>query len=203
MTLRRGMTESFDLWDWCSAVKRDPAVRADARVVMLGDGGEPRAVFRLRGCLPARLRAPRLDAVDGIVAVEELQIACESLALEGAEPERPALRKAELRALDEQLRGEVDKERWVRVQLNPRDLRLSLAGAEAARLDLELWFESDDVRKLTERVAYFAPPGRRCGSCGERSASTGASRRSTRRSTSSRPTGGRCVPASPWRCAAL
>ncbi len=159
VTLRRGMTASLDLWKWCSAVQHDPSLRADARVVMLAGEGEPRAVFRLRGCLPARLRAPRLDAVDGIVAVEELQIACESLALEGAEPERPALRKAELRALDEKLSAEIDKERWVRVQVNPHDLRLSLAGPEGARLDLELWFESDDVRKLTERVAYFASPG--------------------------------------------
>jgi phage tail-like protein len=156
VTLRRGMTESFDLWKWCG----DPSVRADARVVMLGVDGGPRAVFRLRNCLPVRLRAPRLDAVGGVVAVEELQLACEGLVLEGAGGrDRPALRKAELRALDAALRREVDKERWVQVQLNPRDLRLSYADPEAARLALELWFEADDVRKLTQRVAYFAPPG--------------------------------------------
>jgi phage tail-like protein len=155
VTLRRGMTESFDLWKWCS----DPSVRADARVVMLAPGGDPRAVFRLRGCLPVRLRAPRLDAVGGVVALEELALACESLQLEGAGGDRPALRKAELRALDPALRKEVDKDRWVQVQLNPRDLRLAYADPEAARLALELWFEADDVRKLTKRVAYFAPPG--------------------------------------------
>jgi phage tail-like protein len=159
VTLKRGMTASFDLWKWCGAVQRDSALRADARVVMLGGDGEERARFRLRGCLPVRLRAPRLDALEGVVAIEELQLACESLALEGAEPERPPLRKAELRALDEHLRQEVDRERWVRVQVNPRDLRLSFVDPEAAHLDLELWFEGADVRRLTERVAYFAPPG--------------------------------------------
>ena len=156
VTLRRGMTESFDLWDWCG----DPSVRADARVVMLGEGGEERARFRLARCLPVRLKAPRLDALSGVVAIEELTLACESLTLErdGREPDRPRLQKAELRVLDEKLREEVDKDRWVRVQLNPPDLRLVHADG-AARLELELWFEGEDVRALTRRVAHFAPPG--------------------------------------------
>jgi phage tail-like protein len=178
VTLRRGMTASFDLWDWCGAVMRDPALRADARVVMLGaDGAEEHARFHLRRCLPVRLKAPRLDARDGAVAVEELQLACESLVLErpggDAAPEPPRVRKAELRELDERGRDEVNKERWVRVQVNPRDLRLSLAGPELdasgpARLALELWFDvggDEDVRGLTERLAYFATPreGREAG----------------------------------------
>lgn len=171
VTLRRGMTASSDLWDWCGSVMRDPGLRADARVVVLGaDGAEEHARFRLRRCLPVRLKAPRLDARDGVVAIEELQLACESLALErpGGDPapQSPPLRKAELRELDENLREEVNKERWVRVQLNPHDLRLSFASPELdpsgpARLAVELWFDvaaTEDVRRLTERIAYFAAP---------------------------------------------
>ena len=171
VTLRRGMTASFDLWDWWASVLRDPGLRADARVVMLApDGGEERARFGLRRCVPVRLKAPRLDAREGVVAIEELELACESMALErpggGAGADPPRLRKAELRGLDESGR-EVDKERWVRVPLNPQDLRLSHADPElgapgAARLALELWFdvaEDEDVRRLTERIAYFATPG--------------------------------------------
>ena len=30
LTLKRGMTSSFDLWDWFSSVTRDPSVRGDA-----------------------------------------------------------------------------------------------------------------------------------------------------------------------------
>ena len=162
VTLRRGMTTSFDLWDWCGAVQRDPALRADARVVLLAEDGAERVRFRLRRCLPVRLRAPRLDALNGIVAVEELQLACEALTLErpGREPEpdRERLQKAELRELDEQLREEVGRDRWIRLPLNPRDLRLSFTEA-GARLALELWVEDEDVRKLTERVAHLVPPG--------------------------------------------
>jgi phage tail-like protein len=173
VTLRRGMTSSSDLWDWCESVQRDPGLRADARVVILAPDGAEQAAFRLRRCLPVRLRAPRLDALHGVVAVEELELACEALVLErpGRDPvlDPPRLEKAELRALDERFAKEIDKERWVRVQLNPRDLRLTHADPESegpARLALELWFgagEQDDVRRLTERVAYFAmgsPPVR-------------------------------------------
>ena len=173
VTLRRGMTRSPDLWEWCEAVQRDPGLRADARVALLAPDGAEQAGFRLRRCLPVRLKAPRLDAMHGVVAVEELELACEALTLErpgrDAAVDPPRLEKAELRALDERLAKEVDKDRWVRVQHNPGDLRLIHADPASkgpARLVLELWFaagEKEDVRRLTERVAYFAagtPPVR-------------------------------------------
>lgn len=173
VTLRRGMTSSPDLWEWCEAVQRDPGLRADARVALLAPDGAEQAGFRLRRCLPVRIKAPRLDAMHGVVAVEALELACEALTLErpgrDSVVDPPRLEKAELRALDERLGKEVDKDRWVRVQLNPGDLTLTHADPETkgpGRLALELWFaagEKEDVRRLTERVAYFAtgsPPVR-------------------------------------------
>jgi phage tail-like protein len=165
ITLRRGMTESFDLWDWFGAVMRDPSVRADAIVSVLSpDHEDVRARFRLRRCLPVRLKAPKLDALDGTVAIEELQLACEALALErpdGGGTTPPAVkRKAELHELDPSLQREVNPDRAVTVQLNPASLRLTTA-EQATRLALELWFDvagarEDDVRRLTVPVAYFA-----------------------------------------------
>jgi phage tail-like protein len=152
ITLRRGMTESFDLWKWFA----DPSLRADARVTILAEDGDPRAVFLLRRCLPVRLKAPRLDAMRSAVAVEELQIACEALALQGAEPDRPKLQKATLHELDEKLAREVGKP--LVVPFNPRDLRLVHAEG-GARLALDLWLEGEPVRELSARVARFAPPG--------------------------------------------
>jgi len=166
ITLRRGMTESFDLWDWFGSVMSDPSVRADAIVSVLSpDQQDIRARFRLRRCLPVRLKAPRLDALDGTVAIEELQLACEAVALErpGGGPTTPPAvkRKAELHELDASLRREVNPDRAVVVQLNPASLRLTTA-EQITRLAFELWFDvagagsDDDVRKLTARVAYFA-----------------------------------------------
>ncbi|APR76883.1 Hypothetical protein A7982_02230 [Minicystis rosea] len=82
LTLKRGMTASFDLWDWMGAVLDDPSLRADAEVVVFApDGTTERARFVLTRCLPVKLKAPPLNAKDGMVAIEELQLAYESLRL--------------------------------------------------------------------------------------------------------------------------
>jgi phage tail-like protein len=83
LTLKRGMTATFDLWDWFDAVLHNPALRADAEVVIFApDGGQTeRARFVLKRCVPVKLKAPPLNARDGLVAIEELQLAYESLSL--------------------------------------------------------------------------------------------------------------------------
>jgi phage tail-like protein len=82
LTLKRGMTASFDLWDWFSAMLERPRLRADAEVVLFApDGTTERARFILSRCVPVKLKAPVLNAKDGLVAIEELQLAYESLTL--------------------------------------------------------------------------------------------------------------------------
>lgn len=82
LTLKRGMTASFDLWDWFSKTLTDVTLRADAEVVLFApDGKTERARFVLTHCLPVKLKAPSLNAKDGMVAIEELQLAYESLEL--------------------------------------------------------------------------------------------------------------------------
>jgi phage tail-like protein len=157
VTLRRGMTASLDLWDWCGAVMRDPSLRADARVIMLASDGETeQARFRLSRCLPVRLRAPSLHATDGVVAIEELRLACEALAPEGAaHPAAPEV-KAELRELDER-RGRELPEHAVVAQFNPRSLRLTQADDRPRTLGFALTFDADqDVRRLIDPVVYLA-----------------------------------------------
>jgi phage tail-like protein len=85
LTLKRGLTASFDLWDWFERSIQDTSVRADAAVVLLApDGTTERARWVLHGCLPMKLKAPPLNAKDGMVAVEELQVAYQSLKLQKA-----------------------------------------------------------------------------------------------------------------------
>lgn len=80
LTLKRGMTASFDLWEWFSSMQRFPGLRADAEVVLYAPNHQDvRARFLLERCVPVRLKAPALNARDGMVAVEELQIAYEVL----------------------------------------------------------------------------------------------------------------------------
>ena len=82
LTLKRGMTSSFDLWRWVERLQGQPSLRADARVVVLSADRQVRqATFALRRCLPVKLKAPALNAREGMVAVEELQVAYESFSL--------------------------------------------------------------------------------------------------------------------------
>jgi phage tail-like protein len=83
LTLKRGMTRSFDLWDWFGETMHDPGLRADAQIVLLAADHETVcATFKLSRCIPIKLKAPALNAKDGIVAVEEFQMAYETLELE-------------------------------------------------------------------------------------------------------------------------
>jgi phage tail-like protein len=82
LTLKRGMTATFDLWEWFTKVVEDPSIRADGEVVLLAaNGTDERARFVMERCLPVKLKAPALNARDGAVAIEELQLAYESLTL--------------------------------------------------------------------------------------------------------------------------
>lgn len=203
VTLKRGMTASFDLWNWVDAFltaghkSLHTDLRSDVEVVLLApDGTTERARFLLRRCLPVLLKAPTLNAKDGAVAIEELQLVYESLVLkrpgmqDGPVPAAELLAKAQLRQLDSACREEISPERNVTVQFNPETLKVSFAnhvvtppgmgersdgsaaqfvGAGVSTLAAQLWFDvtapfahgedqPDDVRRLTQKVAYFITP---------------------------------------------
>jgi phage tail-like protein len=81
LTLKRGMTTSFDLWEWFAAVTRDPAMRANGAVVLRAADRTNLVRFELKRCLPLKLKAPPLNAASGGVAIEEFQLAYESLTM--------------------------------------------------------------------------------------------------------------------------
>lgn len=82
LTLKRGMTTDFGLWEWFETVQKTNGhgVRASGEIAYLAqDGIQDRVRFSLKGCLPVKLKAPALNAKDGQVAVEEMQVAYECL----------------------------------------------------------------------------------------------------------------------------
>ena len=82
LTLKRGLTDNFDLWTWFADSIADPFLRANAEIVLLAeDGATERARFQLSRCLPAKLKAPALNAKDGGIAIEEFQLAYQKLRL--------------------------------------------------------------------------------------------------------------------------
>lgn len=92
VTLKRGMTASFDLWDWFDSLQEpgNGKLRATAQVIIFGADGaaNERARFVLERCIPTKLKAPALNAKDGMVAIEELQMVYETLRL--VKPKAPA-----------------------------------------------------------------------------------------------------------------
>ena len=175
--LRRGMTSNFDLWDWWERVRRGQGARATCDIVVLSpDLAQERVRFRLYRCLPAKLTGPALNAAGNDIAIESLELACEGIDVvrPGDKPPGAAhepVAKAQLRELDASFEREINKARWVTVPINPHELRTSFSHelGPTTRLDLRLTFDvdaaaprgrraPDDVRRLTERVAYFATP---------------------------------------------
>ena len=178
VTLRRGMTSSFDLWDWWERVRRGQAARATCDIVVLSpDLAQERVRFRLYRCLPAKITGPALNAAGNDIAIESLELACEGIDVvrpgdkPSAAPAEEPVAKAQLRELDASFEREINRPRWVTVPINPHELRTSFSHelGPTTRLVLRLTFDvdapaprgrraPDDVRRLTERVAYFATP---------------------------------------------
>lgn len=75
VTLKRGMTANLDLWRWFAAATQPGRdATASGQVTMMDSSGTPRIVFKLTDCLPVKMRGPSLNAKDGLVAIEELQM---------------------------------------------------------------------------------------------------------------------------------
>ena len=86
VTLKRGMTSNFDLWDWFDAQQHaNPQqlrtdLRGDVDVVILSADHQQELVrFILKKCLLTKLKAPTLIAKDGGIAIEEMQMSYESM----------------------------------------------------------------------------------------------------------------------------
>lgn len=84
LTLKRGMTSTFDLWSWFDAVTAPGGggLRGSANITLLGSDGTGQVQFQLSGCLPVKLRAPTLNAKDGLIAIEEMQVVYELMTWE-------------------------------------------------------------------------------------------------------------------------
>lgn len=85
LSLKRGMTDNFDLWTWFEDTQKNLALRANGDVIMFSSNQKPRikeVKFSLTGCIPIKIKAPGFNAKDGQIAIEEMQIAYETLFVE-------------------------------------------------------------------------------------------------------------------------
>lgn len=86
LSLKRGMSENLDLWRWFSlasgATRR--GLKAQGTVIMRAADRTPKLRFLLSDCLPLKIKAAGLNAREGTVAIEEMQIAYSAFVIEPA-----------------------------------------------------------------------------------------------------------------------
>lgn len=76
LTLKRGMSKDFGLWRWFTEVMKTEqrGLRGQAVIVMLDGAKQTQVTFKLKDCLPIKLRVPALNAKEGGIAIEEMQL---------------------------------------------------------------------------------------------------------------------------------
>jgi phage tail-like protein len=79
LTLKRGMTSDLSLWNWVAALGQSTVATASGTVTMWDTDSTPLIEFSLTGCLPVRVRAPSLNAREGLIAIEELSLVYETM----------------------------------------------------------------------------------------------------------------------------
>lgn len=89
LTLKRGMSKDFGLWRWFSEVMKtnNRGLRGQGVVVMLDGAKQKQIAFKLKDCLPIKLRAPALTAQGGGIAIEEMQLVYAALEVDFDNPQ--------------------------------------------------------------------------------------------------------------------
>lgn len=82
ITLKRGFTDSTDLWDWRKKVLDGQTERRSGAIVLLNEAREPAIRWSFQSGWPRKLDGPSLNAKTSDVAIETLEITHEGLAME-------------------------------------------------------------------------------------------------------------------------
>lgn len=84
LTLKRGMSKDFGLWRWFTETMKTSqrGLRGQATITLLDGARNPQMLFQLKDCLPIKLRAPALNASEGSLAIEEMQLVYAGMTVE-------------------------------------------------------------------------------------------------------------------------
>lgn len=79
ITLRRGVTQDRELWDWRQAIIEGNPDRRNGSIILLDDQRNPVVRWNFRNGWPCKWEGPALNAKANEVAIEMLEIAHEGL----------------------------------------------------------------------------------------------------------------------------
>lgn len=86
VTLRRGLTDATELWDWLRDAVHGEPVRKNGRILLLDATGAEVGGWEFRDAYPVRWDGPDLAADRGAVAMEALELAHRGLSRHGGGP---------------------------------------------------------------------------------------------------------------------
>ncbi|MDQ3473857.1 MAG: phage tail protein [Acidobacteriota bacterium] len=79
ITLKRGITESRDLYDWHRSLLQGVNDRRNGQIILLDDTGAEVVRWVFRDAWPRKWEGPDLKATSNEVAIETFVLACESI----------------------------------------------------------------------------------------------------------------------------
>ena len=82
VTLKRGVVDSSNLWNWMTQVRSGgPSRRWDAVVTLRNEAGQPVQSWKLNHAKPVRYTGPTLGGTGNDIAIEELILEHESISI--------------------------------------------------------------------------------------------------------------------------
>ena len=82
INLKRGYTDSRELWEWRKKVMDGKTERQSGSIVLLNEAREPALRWNFREAWPSKWAGPTLNAKNNETAIEELEFVVENLELE-------------------------------------------------------------------------------------------------------------------------
>jgi phage tail-like protein len=82
ITLKWGMTDDTELWDWRKKAIAGKVERKNGSIVLLDEAGEEKLRWNFREAWPTKWTGPSFNATGNEVAIESLEITHEGLELQ-------------------------------------------------------------------------------------------------------------------------
>lgn len=81
ITLKRGFTDSQDLWKWRQTVMQGKTERKSGTIILQNEQRQPALKWSFKEAWPRKWEGPSLNAKNNEIAIETLEIVCEDISL--------------------------------------------------------------------------------------------------------------------------
>jgi len=81
ITLKRGYTNSQDLWKWRQSVMQGRTERKSGTIILQNEQRQPALKWAFKEAWPSKWDGPALNAKNNEVAIESMEVVCEDLSL--------------------------------------------------------------------------------------------------------------------------